>query len=205
MAGGRLFFHIPHLVQGVTNCRMRKNGDMRGNMPPSAISDVVMKHFAISLILCFFSTLGSAQTQVSSAPIFAAMLNDLDDNPAALVRFRGKPLLVNFWARWCPPCRAEIPELIRFSQAHKGEIEVIGIGIEDNAALTKAFAREYGMSYPVFVAKDKGFPLLQALGNPRGGLPYTLFIDRNGRVIQTKLGLITKADLDAALPLMLKK
>ena len=174
-------------------------------MRPFATPDVVMKHLAITLIFCLFSTLTAAQEKVSAGPFFAATLSDLDDKPVALERFRGKPLLVNFWARWCPPCRAEIPELIRFSQAHKGEIEVVGIGIEDNAAQTRAFAKEYGMSYPVFVAKDKGFPLIQALGNPRGGLPYTLFIDRNGRVIQTKLGLITKADLDAALPLMLKK
>ena len=178
---------------------------MQGNMPPFVISVIVMKNIAIALIFCIFSTLTAAQERVSAAPFFAATLSDLDDKPVALERFRGKPLLVNFWARWCPPCRAEIPELIRFSQAHKGEIEVVGIGIEDNAAQTRAFAKEYGMSYPVFVAKDKGVPLIQALGNPRGGLPYTLFIDRNGRVIQTKLGLITKADLDAITPQLLRK
>lgn len=205
MPEGRLFFHIPPKPQGATNCRMYESRNMQGNMPPFAILDVVMKHLAITLFFCLFSTLTAAQEKVSAAPFFAATLSNLDDKPVALERFRGKPLLVNFWARWCPPCRAEIPELIRFSQAHKGEIEVVGIGIDDSAPLTKAFAREYGMSYPVFVGKEKGFPLIQALGNPRGGLPYTLFIDRNGRVIQTKLGLITKADLDAITPQLLRK
>ena len=99
----------------------------------------------------------------SSAPLFAATLSDLDDKPVALERYKGKPLVVNFWARWCGPCRAEIPELIKFRAAHKGKIEVLGIGIEDKADSAKEFAKAYEMDYPVFVAKEKGIPLMQAM------------------------------------------
>jgi len=60
------------------------------------------------------------------------------------------------------------------------------------------------MDYPVLIAKEKGIPLMQALGNSKGGLPYTLFIDRNGQVVQKKMGLIRKADLDTAAALLLK-
>lgn len=140
----------------------------------------------------------------SSALLFAATLNDLDDKPVALERYRGKPLIVNFWARWCGPCRVEIPELIAIRQAHKGKLEVLGIGIEDKADAAKEFARAYEMDYPVFVARDKGIPLMQALGNTKGGLPFTIVIDRNGQVVQKKMGIMKKADLDDAAELALK-
>ena len=146
----------------------------------------------------------TADEMPSSAPLFAATLSDLDDKPVALERYRGKPLIVNFWARWCGPCRVEIPELIAIRQAHKGKLEVLGIGIEDKADAAKEFARAYEMNYPVFVAREKGIPLMQALGNTKGGLPFTIVIDRNGQVVQKKMGIMKKADLDAAAELALK-
>lgn len=163
-----------------------------------------MKTLFALFIFGLFSRLTVAG-DIPSTALFAATLNDLDDKPVALERYRGKPLVVNFWARWCAPCRAEIPELIKFSTTHKGKIEVLGIGIEDKAEPAKDFAKAYEMSYPVFVAKEKGFPLMQALGNTKGVLPYTLFIDRNGRVIQTKMGIVKSADLDSIQDALLKK
>jgi thiol-disulfide isomerase/thioredoxin len=162
------------------------------------------KLFAV-FVVCLFSGWVSAQETQSSAPLFAATLNDLSDKPVALEQYRGKPLVVNFWARWCGPCRAEIPELLKFRAAHKGKVEILGIGIEDNAEPAKDFAKAYDMNYPVFVAKDKGIPLMMALGNTKGGLPYTLFIDRNGQVVQKKMGVLKKADFDAVQEALLKK
>src|SRR5574343_2093433 len=139
-----------------------------------------MTRLLTALTLATLSTLAVAQEMPSSAPLFAATLADLDDKPVALERYKGKPLVVNFWARWCGPCRAEIPELIKFRAEQKGKVEVLGIGIEDKAEPAKEFAKAYEMGYPEFVAKAQGIPLMQALGNSKGGLPYTLFIDRHG-------------------------
>jgi thiol-disulfide isomerase/thioredoxin len=164
-----------------------------------------LKKFPASLIFGLFCALtATADEMPSSAPLFAATLNDLDDKPVALERYRGKPLIVNFWARWCGPCRVEIPELIAIRRASKGKLEVLGIGIEDKADAAKEFARAYEMDYPVFVAREKGIPLMQALGNTKGGLPFTIVIGRNGQVVQKKMGIMKKADLDAAAELALK-
>ena len=160
--------------------------------------------FALFCGLSAGSSLAAGDEMPSSAPLFAATLSDLDDKPVALERYKGKPLIVNFWARWCGPCKVEIPELIAIRKAHKGKLEVLGIGIEDKADAAKEFAKAYEMDYPVFVAKEKGIPLMQALANTKGGLPFTLVIDRNGQVVQKKLGIMKKADLEAAADLALK-
>ena len=163
-----------------------------------------MKALLSVLFFALFSTLTAADEMPSSAALFAATLNDLDDKPVALERYKGKPLIVNFWARWCGPCRAEIPELIAIRNAHKGKLEVLGIGIEDKVEPAREFAKAYEMDSPLFLAKEKGIPLMQALGNTKGGLPFTLLIDRNGNVLQKRLGVMKKADLDAAAELLLK-
>lgn len=134
------------------------------------------------------------------APLFAATLWGMDDQPFALSQLRGKPLVVNFWARWCGPCRVEIPELARVQRRLKDKgLMVVGIGLEDKADTVREFARAYDMDYLVLLAKGQGNSLLHALGNPKGGLPYTLVIDADGRVVAKKLGLISRAELDAAV------
>jgi thiol-disulfide isomerase/thioredoxin len=138
-------------------------------------------------------------------PLFAVTLSGTDDKPVALESFRGKPMIVNFWARWCGPCRVEIPELIRIhdKQAKKGLV-VIGIGLEDKAESVRDFMKAYEMNYPVLLAKEKGIELMQALGNSKAGLPFTIAVNRKGEIVASKLGPISKAELDSASELVLK-
>lgn len=140
----------------------------------------------------------------SSEPLFAATLSDLDDKAAPLSAWKGKPIVVNFWARWCGPCREEIPGLIQERAKHKGRVEVLGIGIEDKPEAVREFAKAYEMTYPVLLAKDKGIALMQALGNPKAGLPFTFAVDRHGRIVYKKLGGMKKPDIEAAFEAVLK-
>lgn len=177
---------------------------MLGSAPPDSTTpaNVIHRLTALCLAALAFSCIAEP---LSPEPLFAATLRDLQERPANLAHYRGRPLVVNFWARWCAPCRAEIPELLRFRQVHRGHIEVIGIGIEDQAEAARDFARASGIDYPVLIAGDQGIPLMQALGNTRGGLPYTLFIDGRGRIVGSKLGLIRQADLEAAAVRLLER
>jgi thiol-disulfide isomerase/thioredoxin len=167
--------------------------------------ETIAKHVrALLLVLCM-SWVGSTQAGESAAlpdptSLFAATLWDVGNRPYPLAALRGRPLLVNFWARWCGPCRVEIPELVRVRQQFRDRgLQVVGIGIEDQADTVREFARAYEMDYTVLLAKDAGLPLMKALGNGKGGLPYTLVIDGSGRTVARIEGLLKPAELDAVL------
>lgn len=141
----------------------------------------------------------------SADALFAATLSNLDDKPAALANWKGKPLIVNFWARWCGPCRAEIPELSKTRAANKGKgVEVIGIALEDKPEPVRDFAKAYDVDYPILLAKDQGIALMQALGNSKSALPFTIAVDKKGEIVTRKLGAIKPAELEAAVAAILK-
>ena len=135
-------------------------------------------------------------------PLFAASLRNADGQAATLAGWQGKALIVNFWARWCAPCRAEIPELAAAHKAASGRYAVIGIGIEDDAAAVRQFASANHLDYPYYLAGNAGIALMQTLGNRQGGLPFTVAIDRDGRIVYRKLGALKKADIDEAARLL---
>lgn len=140
-----------------------------------------------------------------SEALWTATAYGLDDQPVALLKYRDQPLVVNFWARWCPPCRDEIPDFILAQQQFKPQgVQLLGIGIEDQAAPVADFVREYGITYPVLLAKDQGLPLMAALGNHQGALPFTVVIDRQGYVVARKVGRMSKSEMDTAFTTALR-
>jgi len=121
------------------------------------------------------------------------------DTPAgaaqAMAAFQGKPLLLNFWATWCPPCIAELPLLNGFyrEQAAKGW-QVVGIAIDQPSAV-RAFLERAPVDFPVVMAGLGGTDLSRSLGNLGGGLPFTVLFNADGRIFHRKIGQITPENL----------
>jgi thiol-disulfide isomerase/thioredoxin len=110
--------------------------------------------------------------------------------------FRGRPLVVNFWATWCPPCVKEMPELDRFARQFAGRgWQVLGIAIDQAAAVQK-FLQQAPVGFPVVLADTSvGLEWVRRLGNPSGGLPFTIQFDAEGRITRRKLGPTTFDEL----------
>ena len=123
-------------------------------------------------------------------------LPNLAGGRATLERWRGKVVVVNFWASWCPPCREEIPGLVRIQQklAANG-LQIVGIAV-DSVDKSRQAATEMAISYPVLVAEVQIIDITRRLGNRAGGLPFTIVLDREGRLVTTHLGLLSEAQLE---------
>jgi thiol-disulfide isomerase/thioredoxin len=139
----------------------------------------------------------------ASQALLAAELPDLRGQKQRMDQWRGKVIIVNFWATWCAPCREEIPELIR-AQEQLGPrgVQVVGIAI-DQVDKVKPYAAQMRISYPVLVGELEVMDLARTAGNALGGLPYTVVLDRKGEIARTELGGVTQAKLeDMVRPLL---
>jgi thiol-disulfide isomerase/thioredoxin len=101
-------------------------------------------------------------------------------------------VLVNFWATWCPPCRMEIPELIKLQEEHRDRLQIIGISEDDEADQVHAFVQKMGINYPVVMATPE---LVAAYGGV-AALPTTFVVDTDGRVVQRHLGILDAETTD---------
>jgi len=131
--------------------------------------------------------------------LWAVPFIDTAGKPQSLAQWRGKTLVLNFWATWCAPCREEIPDLIAIrSQYTAKSVEIVGIAI-DNAQAVGPYAREMKISYPVVIGDGAALDLARALGNPSGALPYTVVMAPDGTVLMRHLGRLSKSKLQAIL------
>jgi cytochrome c biogenesis protein CcmG/thiol:disulfide interchange protein DsbE len=129
--------------------------------------------------------------ELKSAPNFT--LQDADGKTVQLSDFKGKVVLLDFWATWCGPCKIEIPWFIEFQRKYKDRgFTVLGVSMDDGWPIVKEFAQEFKMNYPVVLGNDE-------LGQAYGGvevLPTTFIIDKQGRIINVHMGLVSKDEME---------
>lgn len=149
-------------------------------------------------VLFSISRYGGTAAGASQA-VMATRLADLQGQSQALSQWRGKVLIVNFWATWCAPCREEIPVFIRLQEKYRTQgLQFVGIAIDQRDPV-EVFAREFGMNYPVLLGGIETVEMSRQAGNRAGALPFTLILDRDGKIIGTELGSIKETKLEGII------
>ena len=143
---------------------------------------------------------------MSGAPAAGAIapdftLQSLDGKIVRLSDFRGKAVLLNFWATWCQPCRIEMPWFVDLEKQYGPEgLQVIGVAMDDSGKdVVEKFAKEMGVNYPVLMGKE-------SVGEEYGGvefLPTTFYVDRSGKVVTRVFGLKSRSEIEDSVKMAL--
>lgn len=137
----------------------------------------------------------TAPEPAAVASLFGQTLPDANGVAQPLSQWRGKILIVNFWATWCAPCVEEMPELSHLqTELSAKNRQIIGVGI-DSPANVADFAAKLKIGYPLYVAGMRGTELTRLFGNQSGGLPYTVLIGADGQIKKTYLGRLKIEEL----------
>jgi peroxiredoxin len=137
-------------------------------------------------------------TANTAAPEFN--LTDINGQPVDSSKYRGKVVLVDFWATWCVPCEAEIPHLVEWQANHGGDgLQVVGFSMDDTAGPVKKYVEQHKMQYPIAMADDK---TIAQFGGVLG-LPANFIIGRDGKLIARHVGVsdinVLKKEVETAL------
>jgi thiol-disulfide isomerase/thioredoxin len=151
----------------------------------------LVRYLAACVFFCFLSLPAAGQQPTirfvrnpDPAPEFK--LAALDGKPVGLADFKGKVMLVNFWATWCGPCRAEIPDLVELQNKYKDRLQIIGLVVDDDdQEAIKNFVKEFGVNYPVALATTE----LRIQYGGIAALPTSFVLDIEGRIVQKHEGL----------------
>lgn len=143
--------------------------------------------------------LGPTADADPAAAILGSTLNTLDGVAQTLAVWRGRILVINYWATWCAPCREEIPMFVRLQQEYAAKgVQFIGIAV-DQADKVRDFAQEFNINYPLLIAGIDAVELSRKAGNKAGVLPYTLVLDRSGKIAASLVGGLSEARMRAQL------
>ena len=119
-----------------------------------------------------------------------------DGGKLAVQSLQGKPLLINFWATWCPPCVEELPLLERFYNQNKAKsMQIVGLAADKPEAV-RSFLKKLPLTFPIGITDLSGIALSKLLGNLAGGLPFSVMLAADGHVMQRKMGKLSEDDLN---------
>ena len=136
---------------------------------------------------------------ITPGALYTTSFPDLHGQPQTLGQWQGKVVVLNLWATWCAPCRQEIPVLINMQRkyAERGVV-VVGLAMDETAPVAK-YSREMNIDYPILVGGTNASPFARRLGNNNGLLPFTVLIDRTGKIVTSHLGELNEARLENLL------
>jgi thiol-disulfide isomerase/thioredoxin len=129
----------------------------------------------------------------------AFLVNDISGNPVSTASFKGKVVLLNFWATWCPPCRAEVPVLVDLAARYKDRVQIVGVSLDDGPDEVKQFVKDEGINYPIVMASRE-------IVAEYGGVPAlpTLFVvNPDGKIVQKHEGLYSRELYETEIRLLL--
>ena len=131
--------------------------------------------------------------------IFDLVLTDVSGKAQSLQQWRGKILVLNYWATWCFPCREEMPGFSRLQTKYQENgVQFVGISIDEAAKIIE-FKKNTPVSYPLLIGDMKTMTNSAELGNSRQALPFTAVFDRNGQLVMSRLGRWNESDLEPKL------
>src|SRR6185436_3215758 len=128
-------------------------------------------------------------------------MQDMNGVDVKLASFKGKVILLNFWATWCGPCQEEIPSLVELQQHYGDQLVILGVSIDDPLSKLKPYATKMHMNYPVLVGKDRQD--VQDAYGPLFGIPVSVFVDRDGRVWKRHSGAASKDQFEREIKALL--
>ncbi len=146
------------------------------------------------------SSASSGNANAIPAPDFT--LQTLDGESVSLSDYRGKLVMINFWASWCPPCNSEMPDLQRYYEQHQDDdFIILGVNYQDTPDKVQAFVEKYGVTFPILLDSDGRVANLFGVQ----GLPTSFFVDKEGNVLGYQPGPVTKEMLEDGITPLLQK
>ncbi len=128
-------------------------------------------------------------------------LKDMNGADVPFSQYKGKILLINFWATWCAPCKAEIPDFVALQTEYANDVQVLGISVDDTAEDVKPYAEQLKMNYPVLIGLNRKD--VETSYGPFLGIPQTFIVAKDGTICRKHAGIASKARFDAEIKALL--